>query len=56
MRNFGVEIRVYCGGEGNYSRSDSKYPSLRHVPEMVCAVSLTLSRLSILRDIELTPH
>lgn len=39
MRNFAVEIRVYCGGEGNCTRFDSEYPSLRHVPEVVRAVS-----------------
>ena len=44
MRNLGVAIRVYCGGEGNCPRFDSEYPPLRHMSEVVRAVSLGFSR------------
>jgi hypothetical protein len=54
VRNIGLEIRVYCGGEGNRPRFDSEYPPLRHVSAVVRAVSLTLSRLSIPRGFKLT--
>jgi len=43
MRNFGIEIRVYCGGEGNRPRLDSEYSPLRYMSAVVRTVSLSPS-------------